>query len=246
MWHDYTRKILDQKLKESRKRNPAFSLRAYASKVDMSVSTLSEFLAGKRRLSKAAARKVLGRFELSSSELERLNHLFDNGDSRKELSEEKFSLIANWQYFAILSMFELTNPPKTIGDIATSMRLTEVEAVRALETLRKLNLITKADDWYELTGESFCSSDGVPSNAVATSHLNDFERAKLALREVRVDERDFISLTFVGNTAQIKKAKAEIRKFRDNLYSIMSAKKSDQIYKLSVQLYPLLYVEDKP
>jgi transcriptional regulator with XRE-family HTH domain len=53
------RELLLMKLKESRVRNPRYSLRSFSKKIGVSPATLSGYLSEKRNLSEKAKRKIL-------------------------------------------------------------------------------------------------------------------------------------------------------------------------------------------
>lgn len=59
------------------RKNPAFSLRAFALKLDISASALSEILSGKRKVSKKMAVKLLERMAIDLKEIEAIKLLFD-------------------------------------------------------------------------------------------------------------------------------------------------------------------------
>lgn len=61
---DQTKIILHQYLLEAKLRNHKFSLRGLAKKLELSPSELSEFLNGKRKLSKPKLEKLVKRMEL--------------------------------------------------------------------------------------------------------------------------------------------------------------------------------------
>lgn len=58
-------------------KNPAFSLRAFALKLDISPSAFSEIMSGKRKISKKMAVKILERMHLDADEAEAIIILFD-------------------------------------------------------------------------------------------------------------------------------------------------------------------------
>ena len=113
MWQVCARTLLKKHLVEMKKRNPSYSLRAFARKLEISPSALSEIIAGRRKVSRRTAARVFGKINMTSSEQEKLNALMRQEDSRKPLPEDVFSIIAGWQYYAILSLFELSSPPKS-------------------------------------------------------------------------------------------------------------------------------------
>ena len=54
-------------------------------------------------------------------------------------------------------------------------------------------------------------------------------------------ERDFTSMTFVGDRAAMTAAKAEIREFYQRLEALMKGPQAGEVYRLSIQLCPLTH-----
>ena len=76
-------KRLNEAFSETQLKNPAFSLRAFARKLDLSPSALSEILKGKRRVSKKLAQRVVTNLCLAQSEAQSLLELFPEKPRRR-------------------------------------------------------------------------------------------------------------------------------------------------------------------
>lgn len=61
------RDLLLMKLKESRVRNPRYSLRSFSKKIGVSPATLSGYLSSKRNLSEKAKQKILENLKAEES-----------------------------------------------------------------------------------------------------------------------------------------------------------------------------------
>jgi transcriptional regulator with XRE-family HTH domain len=100
---------------QNRKRNnPSYSLRAFAKTLGIQPGRLSEYLNGNRVISNQMAEKVVTRLGLNSSIFRA--HSLQNVDF---IEDEIFSVIGDWQHFAILSLMDTNNfknDPKWIGE----------------------------------------------------------------------------------------------------------------------------------
>jgi plasmid maintenance system antidote protein VapI len=102
--------IISSEYKRIKSKNPSYSLRAYAAKLQIPPSALSEILNGKRSITDKMAKRIVGRLNLSKSKQAILLEL--NSIKIEQLSEDLtldyFRTISDWHYFATLSLAELS------------------------------------------------------------------------------------------------------------------------------------------
>lgn len=80
--------LLRSHLSEIKNQNPGFSLRAYARKLELSPSALSEILNGKRRISGKMAAKIIGRMNLPNELTSPVLSLFESKVKHLHFIEE--------------------------------------------------------------------------------------------------------------------------------------------------------------
>src|SRR5579885_2259362 len=115
---------LNEALTNARLRNRAYSLRAFARKLEISPAALSEILNGKRNVSKRLAERLVNNLVLPPNESKAILDLFpEPGEGRRalpvgdrlgvngqgDLSNDQFHVISEWYHFAILSLAETTD-----------------------------------------------------------------------------------------------------------------------------------------
>src|ERR1700722_8681225 len=95
------RKKMMENLVEIQTKNPSYTLRAYAKKLRMSHSALSEILRGKRRVSKKLAERIVDRLNLDPKEAAHVIGSFRSGQKipregllYHELSFEHFKVVS--------------------------------------------------------------------------------------------------------------------------------------------------------
>lgn len=260
------REILKEEFDLRSKRNPSYSLRAFAQALEFPVSKLSEVLNGKRGLSSQSAEKISKKLQLSKteaeffiksvqslhgrsqttrvlakSELKRLAHL----QSHKEIELEKFKVITHWVHFAIM---ELSTLPSFRSDhlwIAKRLKVESKLIDEAIERLLKLKLMARDKKGrYFQTEEDLATVSDIPSKSIRAYHHQMLELAKTSLEVHKVTERDFSSLSFAIDSSRIDEAKKVLRKFRRKFVKDFSTNpENDRVYALNLQLFPLDYTE---
>lgn len=124
-----------------RTNNSAFSLRAYARKLGIQVSALSEILNGKRTISTKMASKILTNLGYGPLEIEQITEQKAVDVNESNLSLEYFRIISDWYYFAILSLAEIDNFRADEEWIAQRLNISKKEAKLALARLLKLGML---------------------------------------------------------------------------------------------------------
>jgi uncharacterized protein (TIGR02147 family) len=240
------------------RKNPAFSLRAFALKLDISPSALSEIMAGKRKISKKMAVKLLDRMYLDPKESEEIKQLFDgkaNAQAEEtdksvlnkykkninflKLSSDQFNVISEWQHFALLSLMETKDFQSDVEWIAQRLSISVPEVQKTLQRLIDLNLVTKKYNRYMPTNESLITSDDVANQAVRKSHYEDLKFAEKVLDHCPVELRDFTAVTVAADKNKIAEAKQMIREFQDRLTQFLEDGEKSEVYKLTFYMYPL-------
>ncbi len=239
-------------------KNPGFSLRAYAKKLELSPSALSEILNGKRKISIKLAARILDRMNLSPDVTNPVLGLFEkkirdldfieSEDTQPEaapaidflqLSSDQFNLIAEWQHFALLSLMETKNFKSDISWIAKKLGITAQQTQISLERLVRLGFVFKKNKKFVTNKRALISSDNVPNQAVRKSHYNDLLLAEKALDHTPVEERDFTAITIAANKKNLPKARKLIREFQDKLTLCLEQGEKDEVVKFTFYLYPL-------
>lgn len=234
--------VLQHELEKRVKRNPAFSLRAFAKYLNISPATLSQVISQKRNLSMKKGAEILNQLGFSPSE--QLNLIADidkkNIETQKfQITEDKFKLISEWFYLAILSLGELPNAKADPRHIAKRLNITVAQANIALQRLERLSIIKIENGFFKQIHPPFKTTDDIPSNAIKTYHMNVLNLAIEKLETVDVKEREYSAVTMAINSKNIEKAKEITRKYKKELSKILETGKPDRVYHLSIQLFPM-------
>jgi uncharacterized protein (TIGR02147 family) len=251
--------LIRSNLDQIKIKNPGFSLRAYAKKLELSPSALSEILNGKRKISGKMAARIIERMNLSPDISTPVLNLFDSKTKELsfeeepgidspapppvidflQLSSDQFNLIAEWQHFALLSLMETKNFKSDIQWIARKLGISTQQAQTSLDRLIRLGFVFKKNRKFVTNKRALISSDNIPNQAVRKSHYNDLQLAEKALDHTPVDERDFTAITIAANKKNLPKARKMIREFQDKLTLCLEQGEKDEVIKFSFYLYPL-------
>lgn len=244
--------ILVQKFEEARQRNGRWSKRAFAKKLGLSSGALSEIMAGKRALSAQAKKKLAGKLQLSPKEQieffddELPSHLRQKKIEYFQLSSDQFHLIADWWHYAILNLTQTKGFQPLPSWIAKRLGLPIKIALEAWERLFRLKHLEKAE-----TGKvvrkypRLETNDGLFDLSIQKSHLENAHLIETSILEVPVHLRDHTSMTLVLNKKDIPKAKEMIRLFQDQLSDEIEKYPGEEVYRLSISLFPLTKVTEE-
>jgi uncharacterized protein (TIGR02147 family) len=161
--HTSYRSYLKEVLADKTSRNPKYSLRALASQLGFSHSTLSEVMKGSANFSLQSAEKLASKLNLKSTEreylfllvqfevtsdpqtkesiLNRMKALNPKRVQSHDLSVDQFRQISEWYHSAILEMVDLTHFEFTPLNIAKKLGISKIEAEVAFERLVRLELL---------------------------------------------------------------------------------------------------------
>lgn len=258
--------ILRSGLAERQLRNPSYSLRAYAKLIGLQPSTLSELMSGKRMITNSLAQRVLDRMGVSpqraSDMISSLPESAPRGRPRKptmqrasiqqeskskapllhyiQLSADEFNIVADWYYFAILSLAETERFESSPEWISRRLGINLTQAKSAVETLIRMGLLkTGPRGSLKASGKKFQAASTLPSSSIRKNHLQGLQLAEQALHDVSLEKREFGAATIIIDPELLPVAKEKIRAFRSEMTALMESGKKKEVYRLNVQFFPL-------
>ena len=132
---------LSKLIQERIEKNPLFSLRAFAKKVNASPAVISRILSGKRNLTLSMAIKIADALCLSPFEREAIQELFSNNTSTprdivgSELTIECFTAMKDWYHYGITQMLNVDDFVEDYKLISKMLSISEIEAKLAVNRL---------------------------------------------------------------------------------------------------------------
>lgn len=232
--------------------NPLYSLRAYARDIGIHPATLSQIINGKRTLPLKECDRVAKKLNLGPKEhalfkesLTTKKHLLDAikiplDDQRLMLDESYYKIISEWEHYAVLELFELTDFMKTKEEVAAKLDLTLNRTDVVLTNLKLCKLI-EVDSNGKLVKvySDVKTSEDISSQALRESHREALQMGIAKIESVPVEWRDFSSSTLAIDMSKLPEAKTIIREFRRKMATLLASGDKKEVYQLAVQFYPL-------
>jgi len=238
------RHFLQQDLVQRCRKNPKYSLRAYARFLQIEPSALSRILRGRRALTPQMFSRLADRCGLAPKAREsfRRGH-FDPASVRDyhELTEDRFQVISVWHTWALLELMRtegFTGNPRTV---ARQLGVSVAEVHDSFDRLERIGLIKKSGKTYELL-ESEITTVGIPGSGSALRGLQKqyLEKAIHALENVPIEHRDQSTITLACDARHMPILKEKLKRLRREMSEIMEqSKRKTSVYALTLSLFPL-------
>ncbi len=245
MKNEVCKKVLINEYLRRKQKNQAYSLRAFASFLNIGVASISDCIAGKRALSLKNLLKIKEKLSLSPAETELLlsktkrHNQIDIDWEIIYLKDEEFKIISDWYHYAILELSYIKNHKADPVWIAKFLSISELEAQIALERLVNLNFIKIERDKIKKLTPPISSSKDIPSSAVRKRHKQMLEIASECIENEPIEKRKFFEITMAIDPALIPKAHEMMIKYGRKICKILESKNQKEVYSLSMSLFPL-------
>jgi transcriptional regulator with XRE-family HTH domain len=229
------------------KKNPKYSLRAFANLLNKDSSTLSQILAGKRRVSKKLAEKICDKLNPSPNQRDAVLKNFNLKDgqsqdppSYQQIMLDAFTIISDWYHYAILELTFTEGFQNNCNWIGRKLNIPAVEVKAAIERLKRLGLLDETKGKLTKTKKFITNYDvGVTSPALKELQREILKMALDSIDNIPQEEKDLTSMTMAIDVSKIDEARRLITKFRRNLCQFLEDGKRTRVYHLGVQLYPV-------
>lgn len=214
---------------------------------------LSPFDFRKRRpLSLKAAAKISSALGLNASETARLYEMIEVEKrssveenpsapipfvSQRQVDEDTFHLISEWQHFAILNLIDCEGFKWNATYIAKRLGLSPIRAQMAMNLLLRVGLVKKTDGRFQGVRDHVLSLSGTPSQAIRNYHKQILEKAAMAIETQSIDEREISGVGFAIDPKRLPQIKRELSDFQDRFVAKYSVGKKHEVYFLESVLF---------
>jgi uncharacterized protein (TIGR02147 family) len=258
------KKLLNVKLKERKKKNPAYSLRAFARDLEITPAQLSIYLNQEKGLSIRTVQKILNLLQVSTIDHEFIlsqflvNHFKDEKKSLPAqdvitnlktenytlLPNEDFDLLKEWHYCGILALIETKNFQAEESWIAARLGISPEVAAHSLQQMIALQMIqTNAAGIWEVNGSYFANPDNQKNKSSQYFHQQIIQKSLASVGTISYEKRDFSSLLMSVRADQLPEAKKLIQSFRemfDQRFSMNTpSEEKDEVFALAIQFFPV-------
>lgn len=259
------RAILNDQFDARRRRNPQYSLRAFARDLGIAPSSLSDVLNKRYGLSRATSAKIARALRFSVAEQDFFCDLVESEARRapaqmkaatqrvesrrkllgmKVLRADRLRLVGEWYlHAAVLEMLYLANFRWCFDWIGTRLGLRAQHVRGIVERLERAGFLKKKGDEWSATEGDFVFGDDTPSETMRKLHEDLLENARDALTFQPADEREFLSLHVAIDTADIPWVKSEMMRFQREMATKLNQNPAkNRLYIMGMQFF----AGDKP
>jgi uncharacterized protein (TIGR02147 family) len=252
--------VLQEELWRRKARNPAYSLRAFAKDIGLSMTSLSLILRRKQGLSAARAQAIAKRLSLDDSRLDRFIYSVKAQHSKSQIEREiaaqaltkivssrselrvkhaEFKNVAHWFHFAIVECVR-ARPTLKAEQIAKLLSL-ELRFVKpAMIHLQEAGILTFSKSKWSVKAEIISVIQSGPSRAIRDLHHEVLQRAQEAIERFATDERILSTTIFCVDPDRLEEMHKEINRIRRMmLEKYASPGPGGEVFCFAQQLFPM-------
>jgi uncharacterized protein (TIGR02147 family) len=245
-------KLLHEELTRIRARSPQYSIRLFSKKLGLPVSALSGILNGKLPITRKSGEKILQNLAVdpktAAQILQGLKYREDHRlrlsvlktGTYSQLEMDQFYLISEWYYLAVWTLAMTDGFQEDLEWISKTLGIKKREAKSALSVLERLELLARgASGKLAPTKKSVKTTNGIPNTYIRKHHLEGLDLARRAMDEDEFSACDFSGITMTVDPEKLPEAKKLITDFRRSLSHYLEGDSKKEVYRMSIQLFPL-------
>ena len=245
------RLYLQEEFMRRLKKNPQYSVRAFAGFLEVHSGTLSQILSGIRPVGKRLFERMATKLNLDPLARQRfLSEPKAKGSDvsfhSEQLTLDTFRMMSEWYHFALLEIVKLHGFQSDAKWMAKQLGLTTPEVNMALERLQRLNLLERDEEgaWRVTSNNVSTLANKFTNVALRKLQKQILSKAIDALDEVDYSQRDQSSLTVAIRVDELEQVKEMITQLRRAVNQKFEERTDlDAVYNLTIGFYPLTKVE---
>lgn len=254
-----------EELEARRRRRPHYSMRAFARDLQMSPSSLCEFLASRQGLSRGRALWVAEKLNLSGDQTEHFWDLIQSQfgyserdkkaakfraldrarSSKSQLALEHFRMIADWYHLVLLEILTLPTPP-SLMEISALLDVPLVELERAVARLIDLGFLLEQNGKLVVLTDVTTVGEEIDNRAVQISHQQMLRVHADAIDRKPFAERENLTVAFSIRQSRWPELRKEIQRAVMGVLSQFANEDEpkDQTVSMTMQMMTLLPVRE--
>lgn len=231
------------------RKNPAYSLRAFAKYLEIDQSFLSKLLKGQRPITRELAAAIAPKLGLK---INQVADIFVNGTTSLTgflaLSEDEFELLAEWHHFAIIELSKTDEFEADPHKIGKRLGIHVEEARDAIERLVRLGFIKVGEGTFKVLSPSTTWSNNQKTSIARKKFQRTLlEKSLEAIDHVPFEFRENGSLTVAINKSRMPEFKEklkEVRKELSNYFQADDERNLDEVYQLTISFFPVTKISE--
>ncbi len=242
------RLLLANELQQRCKRNPNYSMRAFAKTLGVSHTFLSMLMRGERPFTPRMLSKIGDTLNLDPNDRNRLlNIKVPRSDNSHQVSLDIFSIISDWYHYGILNLMKLPDFKSNKKWIAKRLGISELQVSLAIERLIRIEFIEEDSkgNWTRAIGDIEIDNQ-MYSGACKKFQGQVLDKAKESLENDSFHERAVESFTLVMDSSKINYARKRLREVSKELSNEFEGLGGHtEVYNLGIQIYPISKSKNK-
>ncbi len=242
------RGALQREFIERSKKNPAYSLRAFAKSLGIDQSFLSKVLKGQRPITAKLVAQIGPKLGMKPQQVKQL---FTAGTAAMpsflSLSDDEFDHLSEWHHFAILELSKTEGFDPSPKKIAQRLGVHVEEVRAALARLDRLGFIKMNGSKFQvLTPNTTWTNTSSSTEARRQFQKKLLTKGLDAIEDVPFELRENGSLTVAINKKRLPEFKEKLRLMRKELADFFQEDGEpglDEVYQLTVALFPLTKIK---
>lgn len=251
---------LRQELAKRRASNPRYSLRAFASLLEMSPGSLSRAFSGKASLSIQTLERALN--VICTCDVERARCLTSFIEEQQQLTARKVHAtqpefvdtfepqdidaavsdrLVSWTHYAVMELSTIEGFKLSPQSAAKSLGISADEAESVIVQLLQLGLLKRTNSGLQKTKKITMNKHRhlVTSDGIKKCLHDTLTRAQKSIYLDDLATRNMTAMTIPIDPKKLPIAKLMIEQFVMQMSSFLSSGKKQQVYNLNVNLFPL-------
>lgn len=238
---------LQNEFQARRKKNPRYSLRAFARSIKTDPSTLAKLLKRSRKVTPTQALRIVQALDMDLAMKSTLLLAVLEGRSGPPPDGERFRDVdlsaegmEHWEFYAVLSLLELETTKHSVPWIAKRLGTSEERVAKCIRGLEKFRYIEKDGKRWKIATPQLTNPppQGKPNPVLQNVQREYIEIATRAIHHP-IDTRDLSGSTIAMCSQKLPEAWRRIREFRRALADYLADGPKDSVYRINIQLFRL-------
>lgn len=250
MEHEFT-EFLKNEFDERKRRNQAYSIRAFAKYLGVNSSVISKIFSAKSRPSVKYIEEFGLKLGMPLKDIQRIVKTEQIGlilkedekfKSYKQITLDSYELVSQWYHIAILYLRDKNNILYEVDILSKKLGVPKKKIIEALKRLERLDIIKAENNRYKVVTDAFYQNiESTHTEQAAKKFVHDILLKSIdALENTPKDQRVHSTLTMSFSPSKMKDVKIFIDKFRKKFLSTFDEKSNDvEAYTLQLSFIPL-------
>lgn len=185
--------------------------------------------------------RILMALNLEADKKEQLLKSLAEKSSYSTLELQSFRALAHWEYFAVLGLFKLKDFQSDTQWMAKRLGLSSKKIDSVLNTLVSTGLVSEdlKGNLNRSSSINLTTPSQIKDKGLRQFTIESLEKAIESLRQDRVEDRDFSTVSLTVNKKDIPKAKKMLEEFRYKFDQEIESVPGEELYKLVLGFYPI-------